>query len=125
MKLARRAVIVAGLALGMIAATVGPALAAGETITVTCSNGFQRTVAAQAARGVATSLNKYNEHNQSGVTCAAAPGAPRPRPATAWLTITCTDGFQRRVNARAAGGITRALNAFNTYNQSGVTCAAA
>ena len=112
------------LAAGLIA-NVAPALAAGETITVTCSNGFSRTVAAQAARGVATSLTKFNEHSRSGVTCAAAPGAPRPRPAAAWQTITCTNGFERNVNARAAGAILKALNAYNTRRDTGVTCAAA
>ncbi|HUR16177.1 MAG TPA: hypothetical protein VMZ33_02730 [Candidatus Limnocylindrales bacterium] len=111
------------VAAGMIS-TVGPALGA-DTITVSCTNGFQRTVAAQAARGVAKSLTKFNEHRGSSVTCAAAPGAPRSRPASAWLTISCTNGFERTVNARAAGGITRALNAFNTRSQTGVTCAAA
>lgn len=119
----RLTVASAVLAVGMIT-TVGPALGA-ETITVSCTNGFQRTVAAQAARGVAKSLNKFNAYTESGVTCAAAPGAPRPSAASAWLTITCTDGFERTVNARAAGGIVKALNKFNGYSQTGVTCAAA
>lgn len=100
-------------------------MAQGETITVTCSNGFERTVAAHAARGVAKSLTRFNEFNRSGVTCTAGPGAPRPRPATSSLTITCTNGFERTVSARAAGGITRALNAFNTRNKSGATCSVA
>lgn len=124
MRLSLRLVIAGALlAAGMIA-NVGPALGA-DTVTVTCSNGFQRTVAAQAARGVAKSLTKFNEFSQTGVTCVAGPGAVRPAPATAWLTITCSNGFERTVNARAAGGITRALNAFNTHSQTGVTCSAA
>ena len=92
------------------------------TIQVTCSNGFSRTVSASAARGVAKSLTKFNAARGSSVTCAAAPGAPRPT-ATAWLTIDCTNGFEKTVNARAAGGIARALNAFNAYSHTGVTCA--
>lgn len=119
----RLAIASAMLALGLIG-TAGPALGA-DTVTVTCSNGFERTVAAQAARGVARSLTKYNEYARTGVTCVAGPGATRPRPATAWLTITCTNSFERTVNARAAGGITRALNAFNQRSGTGVTCAAA
>ncbi len=113
-----------GLASALLgAAMVGSAMPAlgADTITVTCTNGFQRTVAAQAARGVAKSLTKFNEHNQSGVTCAAAPGAPRVT-AQSFRSVTCSNGFERRVNARAAGGITKALNAFNERNQSGVTC---
>ena len=119
----RLTVASAVLAAGMIA-NVGPALGA-ETIAVTCSNGFTRTVAAQAARGVAKSLTKFNAYTESGITCAAAAGAPRAATATAWLTITCTNGFERTVNARAAGGIIKALNKFNGYSQTGVTCAAA
>jgi hypothetical protein len=42
--------------------------------------------------------------------------------AVTWVTITCSDGFTRQVPEHAAGGITRALNAFNAHNQSGVTC---
>jgi hypothetical protein len=112
------------LSLGIVAANVGPVLGA-DTITVTCSNGFERTVAAQAARGVAKSLTKFNEYNRSGVTCTAGPGAPRTRPAVEYITVTCSNGFERRVPARAAGGIARALDAFNEHNRSGVTCAAA
>jgi hypothetical protein len=106
-----------------MAVSVGPAFA-GETITVTCTNGFSRTVAAQAARGVAKSLTKFNEFNNSGVTCTAGPGAPRPA-ATSWLTISCTNGFERTVNAKAAGGIVKALNNFNAQSHTGVTCSAA
>jgi hypothetical protein len=100
--------------------TAVPAFA-GNTITVSCTNGFTRTVAAQAARGVAKSLTKFNAARGSTVTCAAAPGAPRPA-ATAWLTIDCSNGFEKTVNAMAAGGIARALNAFNAYSHTGVTC---
>jgi hypothetical protein len=92
-----------------------------DTITVTCTNGFTRTVSAHAARGVATSLNKFNQYRGSGVTCTAGPGAPRIA-AVAFRTVQCTNGFERRVSARAAGGITKALNAFNARNRSGVTC---
>jgi hypothetical protein len=91
---------------------------------VTCSNGFQRTVAAQAARRVTKSLNKFNAYTQSGVTCSTAAGAPRPAVRTL-LTITCTNGFERAVDARAAGGIAKALNKFNERSHTGVTCSAA
>ena len=99
-----------------------PAFAGTNTITVTCTNGFTRTVSAYAARGVAKSLTKFNAYNGSNVTCAAAPGAPRPA-AAAWLTIDCTNGFEKTVNAKAAGGIVKALNAFNANSHTGVTCA--
>lgn len=120
MRLALRFGLVSALLGAAMVGSAVPALGA-NTIVVTCTNGFQRTVAAHAARGVAKSLTKFNEHNQSGVTCAAAPGAPRPA-AQSFRTVTCSNGFERRVNARAAGGITRALNAFNERNRSGVTC---
>jgi hypothetical protein len=106
-----------------MASSVGPA-AAGETIAVSCTNGFTRTVAAKAARGVAKSLTKFNAYTKSGVTCTAGPGAPRPGTPVTTLTISCTNGFTRTVGAKAAGGITKALNQFNARNQSGVTCSA-
>jgi hypothetical protein len=42
--------------------------------------------------------------------------------AVTWVTITCSNGFTRQVPEQAAGGITKALNAYNAYNQAGVTC---
>jgi hypothetical protein len=124
MKVFVRVLVASALLAMAMFATVGPTLAA-DTITVSCTNGFTRTVDAHAARGVAKSLTKFNEYRGSSVTCAAAPGAPRSGPATAWLTISCTNGFERTVNARAAGGIARALNKYNAYAHTGVTCAAA
>ena len=127
-----RIVLRLGLASALLAAamvgSVGPALA-GDTITVTCTNAsgrtvLERTVAARAARGVATSLTKFNAYNGRNVTCVAGPGAPRVRGAT-FQTVTCSNGFERQVNARAAGAITRALNAFNARNRSGITCSLA
>jgi hypothetical protein len=112
----------AGALLGAaMVGNVAPAFAV-DTVTVTCSNGFQRTVAAKAARGVATSLNKFNQYNKKNITCVAGAGALRIS-ATSFRTVSCTNGFERRVNARAAGGITKALNAFNTRSRTGVTCA--
>jgi hypothetical protein len=106
-----------------VVAAAGPAFA-GDTIVVSCSNGFTRTVAAHAARGVATSLNRFNAHNHSGVKCEAAPGAPRPATrGVTFVTVTCTNGFTRRVPVRASAGITKALNKFNRFSHSGVTCA--
>ncbi len=96
-----------------------------NTIVVSCSNGFTRTVSAQAARGVATSLLKFNQYNHSGVTCTAAPGAPRTAPAKSHLTISCSNGFQRRVSSHAANGIAHALTAYNAHNHKGITCTAA
>lgn len=95
-----------------------------ETIVVSCSNGFSRTVSAKAARGVAKALTAYNEYRAKDVTCAAAPGAPRPV-AAAFVTVECTNGFERRVNAKAVGPIVKALNAYNTRKGTGVTCAPA
>lgn len=43
--------------------------------------------------------------------------------ATHLSEVKCSNGFSRVVPSRAAPGIVRALNAFNKYNQSGVTCA--
>jgi hypothetical protein len=104
----------------------GPALAAQttDTITVTCTNGWSRTVSANAARGVAKALTAFNAHNHKSATCTAGPGAPRPAPAAAWLHITCTDGFERTVNAKAAGPIVKALNAYSARKNLGVTCSA-
>jgi hypothetical protein len=104
-----------------VVAVVGPAVA-GDTIAVSCSNGFTRTVAAQAARGVATSLTKFNAYTHSGVACVAAPGAPRITSVT-FVTLSCSNGFTRQVPSRASAGITKALNKFNAYNHRGVTCA--
>lgn len=121
-KLILRLLLASSLLTGTaVVATVGPAFA-GDTIVVTCSNGFTRTVAAQAARGVATSLTKFNAFTHSGVTCSAAPSAPRTKGVT-FMTLSCTNGFTRQVPTRASGGITKALNKFNTYSHTGVTCA--
>lgn len=113
------------LAVTAVAAGPVPSLAAGQdTIVVTCSNGYSRTVSAKAARGVAKALTAYNAHNNKGVTCAAAPGAPRVR-AASFVTVTCTNGFERRVNAKAVGPIVKALNAYGARKANGVTCAVA
>jgi hypothetical protein len=125
-RLILRLLLASALLAGTTVATVGPVVAAApthNTIVVTCSNGFTRTVAAQAARGVATSLNKFNAFAKSGVTCSAAPGAPRTPPTRAFLTVTCSNGFERRVSSHAAGGIARALTAFNAHNHRHITCA--
>jgi hypothetical protein len=114
---------VAGALLATAAFASAPVAASptGETIKITCSNGFTRTVSARAARGVTTSLNKFNQYRGSGVTCWSEPGAPRVK-AKSHLTVACTNGFERRVNARAANGIARALTKFNAYNRRGITC---
>jgi hypothetical protein len=57
-----------------------------------------------------------------GTLAYALPQAHATTPET--ITITCTNGFTKTVNARAAGGITKALNNFNAYSQTGVTCSA-
>ncbi len=119
-RLALAGALLATAMLGTVAS-----VSAGDTITVTCSNGFERTVAAKSARGVAKSLNKFNSYTESGVTCTAGPGAPRLAAIATKLTITCTNGLVKTVDARAVGGITRALDAFNTRSQTGVTCSAA
>jgi hypothetical protein len=107
--------------------TVAPTFAAHttSTISVSCSNGFSRTVSANAARGVAKALSNFNAYNHRNVTCAAAPGAPRPNPSAMRVTITCTDGFERTVNARAADAVVNALNAYSARKNLGVTCSAA
>ena len=113
------------LAVASIAAGPVPTMAVShDTIQVTCSNGFTRTVSAKAARGVAKALTAFNAHNRKAVTCAAAPGAPRVS-AAAFLTVECTNGFERSVNAKAVGPIVRALNAYNARKANGVTCAVA
>jgi hypothetical protein len=106
--------------------TVGPTFAAqtNATIVVTCSNGYTRTVSANAARGVAHALTNFNAHNHKNVTCSAAAGAPRPV-AAAWLHVSCTNGFERTVNARAANAIVKALNAYSVRKNMGVTCSLA
>ena len=126
MRVLFRLTIGAALLAAAMITTVAPAFAANttDTIAVTCSNGFTRTVSANAARGVANSLTKFNAYNGKGTTCAAAPGAPRPT-ATAWLTVSCSNGFEKTVNAKAAGPIVKALNAYSTRKNLGVTCSAA
>lgn len=125
MRIALRLALASALLGAAMVANVGPAFAV-DTITVTCTNGagqtvFTRTVAAYAARGVATSLTKFNQYNGRNIICVAAPGAPRVTAVT-FRTVECSNGFERRVNSRAAGGITRALNEFNARTRSGVTC---
>jgi hypothetical protein len=128
-KLALRMLLATSLLGGMaMVAGIAPAFAsapAHDTVVVTCSNGFSRTVSAHAARGVATSLSRFNAYNHSNVTCAAGAGATRTAPTQAWLTISCSNGFERRVSAHAAGGIARALNAYNAHNHRAITCSAA
>jgi hypothetical protein len=125
MRLLARLVIGAALLAGATVANVAPTFAAEthDTITVSCSNGFTRTVSANAARGVATALTQFNAHNHKGVTCAAAPGAPRAN-AAAFVTVTCSNSFTRNVNAKAAPVIVRVLNAYSTRKNLGVTCSA-
>lgn len=118
--LLRLALISSLLATAAVAGGPVPAGAV-DTLVVTCTNGFSRTVAARAARGVATSLNRFNARNRSGMTCTAAPGAPRPS-AFQWNLVTCTNGFQRTVPSRGSKGIVNALNKFNQYTHSGVSC---
>jgi hypothetical protein len=120
MRIAIRLGLASALLGAAVLANVGPALAV-ETITVTCTNGFTRTVAAPAARGVATSLTKFNQYRGSSISCTAGAGAPRVTAVT-FRTVSCSNGFERRVNARAAGGIARALNEFNARSRTGVTC---
>lgn len=113
------------LAVTAIAAGPVPTLAAGQdTIVVTCSNGYSRTVSAKAARGVATALSAFNAHTKKGVTCVAAPGAPRAK-AARFVTVSCSNGFERRVNVKAVGPIVKALNAYAVRKTTGVTCAVA
>ena len=127
MKRILRPVLALALVLsGAAIATPLPASAAptNDTILVSCTNGFTRTVSARAARGVTTSLNKFNAFNESGITCSHGPGAPKVHPKN-FLTVECSNGWERRVAARAAGGIVRALNKFNGHNPHGVTCSIA
>jgi hypothetical protein len=122
----RLRLVLAGALLAATAIASGPvptlAASTQDTIVVTCSNGFSRTVSAKAARGVARSLTAFNAHRGNGITCAAAPGAPRVAAAT-FQTVGCSDGFSRKVNAKAIGPIVKALNAFNARRANGVTCA--
>jgi hypothetical protein len=125
MRLLFRLAIGTALLGGAMLANIAPTFAAEthDTIAVTCSNGFTRTVSANAARGVATALTQFNAHNHKGVTCAPAPGAPRV-PAASFVTVTCSNGFTRNVNAKAAPVIVRVLNAYSTRKNLGVTCSA-
>lgn len=125
MRMLFRLAIGVALLAGATVATVGPTFAANapahSTITVTCSNGFSRTVSAKAARGVAMALTQFNAHNNRNITCSAAPGAPRTR-AASFVQVSCTNGFARDVNAKAANVIVKALNAYSTRKHLGVTC---
>lgn len=123
MRILFRLAIGAALLAGAMFATVAPTFAAQthNTIAVTCSNGYTRTVSANAAHGVAKALTQFNAHNNTGVTCSAAPGAARVR-AVSWATVSCTNGFEKRVNAKAATPIAKALNAYAARENLGVTC---
>ena len=126
MRLVLRIVLGSALLVAAMFATVGPTFAAPkthDTITVTCSNGFSRTVSARAAHGVARALTNFNAYNGKGTTCAAAPGAPRANGAS-WVTVTCSNGFEKKVNAKAATAVVKALNAYSTRKNLGVTCSA-
>lgn len=101
-----------------------PTLAAPtSTVTVSCSNGFTRTVSARAAKGIATSLNRFNAYRHSGVTCTAGAPTTATAPAQSYLFIDCSNGFTKRVSAHAAAGIQRAIAKFNQYSHTHVTCA--
>ena len=126
MRLLLRFALGSALLAAAMFATVGPSFAASkshDTITVTFSNGFSRTVSANSARGVANALTNFNAHNGKGTTCAAAPGAPRANGAS-WATVSCTNGFEKRVNAKSATTIVRVLNAYSARKNLGVTCSA-
>lgn len=45
-----------------------------------------------------------------------------PASAVETVTISCSNDFTITVAARATKGAMRALNQFNKYNQSGITC---
>jgi len=70
MRVLFRLTIGAALLAAAMITTVAPAFAANttDTIAVTCSNGFTRTVSANAARGVANSLTKFNAYNGKSTT---------------------------------------------------------
>ncbi len=129
MKLVIRLSIGVALLAAAMFANIAPAFAANshsthDTIAVTCSNGFTRTVSAHAAHGVARALTQFNAHNKKGVTCSAAPGAPRIS-AASWKSVSCTNGFEKTVNAKAANAIVKALNAYSARKNLGVTCSIA
>ena len=75
MKLIARLLLASALLSGSAAlATVGTAFAAAPshaTITVSCTDGYSRTVSAHAAHGIATSLTKFSRFTHSGVICTA------------------------------------------------------
>jgi hypothetical protein len=121
-KLIRTLLAIALLATALVSIGAPTLAAPASTVTVSCSNGFTRTVAAQAAKGVTTSLNKFNAYRQSGVTCTAAAPATAA-PTQTYVYIDCTNGFTKRVSSHAAGGILKALNNFNGYSHTHVTCA--
>jgi hypothetical protein len=121
----RLALLGAVLAVTVIgAAPAGATAGSAETIVVTCTNGFTRTVPALAARRVAVLLTRFNEYNGKGITCSAAPGAPRVV-ADSWVFIECTNGFERRVHAQAAGPVVKVLNVVAARRGLNVTCAVA
>jgi hypothetical protein len=122
-KLVRTLLATSLLATALISLSAPTMAAPASTVTVSCSNGFSRTVSARAAVGIVRSLNRFNAYNQSGVTCSASDPTLTAAPAKVYLFIDCTNGFTRRVAQYAAGGVVRALNNFNAHSHTGVTCA--
>jgi hypothetical protein len=122
-KLVRTLLATSLLATALVSIGAPTMAAPASTVTITCSNGFARTVAANAAKGITTSLNRFNAYRQSGVTCTAAAPTASTAPAQTYTYIDCTNGFTKRVSTHAAGGILRALNNFNAYSHTHVTCA--
>ncbi len=53
-----------------------------------------------------------------GMTGAVIPHAS----AAGYINIACTDGFVFSVSSNAVGGVVTALNKYNEFNHSGVTC---
>jgi hypothetical protein len=62
----------------------------------------------------------------AGTLAVAIPNAVSASPTAGdpngFVTITCTNGYTFKVDAHAAKGITGALNNFNKYSHTGVTC---
>jgi hypothetical protein len=126
LRIVLRALTVVSFAAAALLMNVAPTLAARthDTIAVTCSNGYTRTVSANAARGVAKALTNFNAHNHKNVACAAAPGAPRSH-SMAKQTVSCSNGFEKTVPAKAARAIAKAINAYSTRKNLEVTCTVA
>ena len=58
----------------------------------------------------------------AGLAAGAMAFAVPQASATHLSQVKCSNGFTRTVPTVAAAGIVKALNAFNQYNQSGITC---